>query len=58
MRRFLLARIGKPIAVMASEQPPDAMQLGAVRPQYIPFETTEHTNMAALHRNDTASIRW
>ena len=44
MDRFLLARVCEPVAVTAGEQSPHAIQFVTRRPQYTPFEATEHTN--------------
>src|SRR6476661_6640162 len=44
MGRFLLASVGKPIAVAAGEQAPGLYSLVTRRPQYTPFAATEHTN--------------
>jgi len=41
MGRFLLASVGKPIAVAAGEQAPGTVQLVTLRPQYTPFAASD-----------------
>jgi hypothetical protein len=49
--RFLLACVGKPIAVTAGEQAPAPYSLVTRRPQYTPFAVTEHTNQGCSPPN-------